>query len=97
MQGDRSRQINATPPDSGRYWKGMVRSPSHEKLSACVQPIEAAIMRHGCTWISSIGAVPNYITKNLTDESTQRASCATLPRAQKRRISDIMSDRSLSS
>ena len=43
-------------------------SPSHAKLSACVQPIKVAIMRHGSTWISSIGATPNHITKNLTDE-----------------------------
>ena len=46
----------------------MVRSPSHTKLSACVQPWEVAIMRHGATWISSIGAVTNHITENLTDE-----------------------------
>ena len=51
----------------GRY-ACMVLSPSRTKLSACVQPIEAAIMRHGSTWISSIGAIPNHITKNLTDE-----------------------------
>ena len=46
----------------------MVPSPSHVKLSACVQPIKVAIMRHGSTWISSIGAIPNHITENLTDE-----------------------------
>ena len=50
----------------GRY-ACTVRSLSHAKLSACVQQIKAAIMRHGSTWISSIGAVPNHITKNLTD------------------------------
>ena len=46
----------------------VVLSPSHAKLSACVQPIKAATMRHGSTWISSIGATPNHTTKNLTDE-----------------------------
>ena len=46
----------------GRY-ACMVRSPSHAKLSACVQPIKVAIMRHGSTWISSIGTIPNHITK----------------------------------
>ena len=46
----------------------MVLSPSHAKLSAHVQPIKAAIMRHGSTWISSIGAIPTHITKNLTAE-----------------------------
>ena len=46
----------------------MVPSPSRTKLSACVQPIKAAIMRHGSTWISSIGAIPSHITKNRTDE-----------------------------
>ena len=51
----------------GRY-ACMVLSPSRTKLSACVQPIKAAIMRHGSTWISSIGAIPNHITKNLTYE-----------------------------
>ena len=51
----------------GRY-ACMVLSPSQAKLSACVQPIKAATMRHGSTWISSIGAIPNHITKNLTDE-----------------------------
>ena len=39
-----------------------------KKLSACVQPVKAAIMRHGSTWISTIGAIPNHITKNPTDE-----------------------------
>ena len=42
----------------GRY-ACTVRSPSHAKLSACVQPIKVAML---------IGAVPNHITKNLTDE-----------------------------
>ena len=30
------------------------RFPLHAKLSACVQPIKVAIMRHGSTWISSL-------------------------------------------
>ena len=51
----------------GRY-ACMVLSPSHAKLSACVQPIKAAIMRHGSTWKSSIGAILDHITENLTDE-----------------------------
>ena len=51
----------------GRY-ACMVRSPSRAKLSACVQPIKVVIMRHGSTWISSVGATPNHITQNLTDE-----------------------------
>ena len=42
------------------------------KLSACVLPIKAAIMRDGSTWISSIGAAPNHITGNLTDEFSSR-------------------------
>ena len=29
---------------------------------------KVTIMRHGSTWISSIGATPNHITKNRTDE-----------------------------
>ena len=33
----------------------MVHSPSHEELLACCQLIKVAIMRHGSTWISSIG------------------------------------------
>ena len=56
----------------GRY-ACMVLSPSHAKLSACVQPIKAAIMRHGSTWISSIGAIPGHITKNLTDEFNSKS------------------------
>ena len=48
----------------GRY-ASLVLSPSHVKLSACVQPIRIAIVRHG---ISSIGAIRNHITKNLTNE-----------------------------
>ena len=51
----------------GRYAR-MVLCPSRAKLSACVQPIKAAITRHGSTWISSIGAALNHIMKNFTDE-----------------------------
>ena len=56
----------------GRY-ACMVISPSHAQRSACVQPIKAAIMRHGSTWISSISAIPNHITKNLTDEFSSKS------------------------
>ena len=55
----------------GRY-ACMVLSPSHAKLSACVQSIEAAIMRHGSIWISSIGAAVNHIMKSMTDEFSSR-------------------------
>ena len=79
----------------GRY-ACTVPSPSHAKLSACVQPIEAAIMRHGSTWISSIGAIPHHITKNLTDEFYSKSVLRHIGQ-QKRRISDITSDHSLSS
>ena len=48
------------------------------------------------TRISSIGAVPNQITKNLTDEFYSK-SVVHRTSTQKRRISDIMSDHSLSS
>ena len=51
----------------GRY-ECMALSLSHAKLSACVQPIKAVTTRHGSTWISSIGAVPDHIAKNMTDE-----------------------------
>ena len=50
----------------------MVLPPSHAKLSACVQPIKAAIMRHGSIWISSIGAALNHIMKSMTDEFSSR-------------------------
>ena len=46
----------------------LVPSPPHTKLSACVQPIKVAIMRHGSTWISSIGAALNHIMMSMTDE-----------------------------
>ena len=88
------------PPDSDRYWRyaRMVHSPSHAKLSACVQPIKAATMRHGSTWTSSIGAVPNHITKNQTDEFYSKSVLWHVPKGnRKRRISEVMSDHSLSS
>ena len=43
-------------------------SPFHAKLLAYVQPIKVAIMRHGSTWISSIGAALNHIMMSKTDE-----------------------------
>ena len=45
-----------------------VHSPSHEKLSAGDQLINFAIKRHGFIWILWTGAIPNHMTKNLTDE-----------------------------
>ena len=56
------------PPNSDRYWKVRMHGAFSAKISACVQPINAATTRHGSTWNSSIGAVPNHITKNMTDE-----------------------------
>ena len=49
-----------------------VRSPSHATLSACVQPIKVAIMRHGSTWISSTGATLVHSTVNMIDEFSSK-------------------------
>ena len=64
------------PPDSYRYWKVRLRP----RKTLGLRPTDhAATMRHGSTWTSSIGAIPNHITKNLTHEfSTQRA-CFAVP------------------
>ena len=57
------------PPDSDRYWKVRMRGAfSIPRRTLGLRPTKAAIMRHGSTWISSIGAIPKHITKNLTDE-----------------------------
>ena len=42
--------------------------PSPAKVLANVQLIKVAIMRHGSTWISSIGAALNHIMSSMTDE-----------------------------
>ena len=47
-------------------------SPSHRKLQACARPIKAATTRHGSTLNSSIGAAPNHIMKNMTDEFSSK-------------------------
>ena len=44
-----------------------VRSPSHEQLLACDQPIKVAIMRHGFIWISSTGATLGNRKVNTVD------------------------------
>ena len=69
----------------------MVLSPSHAKLSACVQAIKAVTTRHGSTWISSIGPVTNHITKNLTDEFYSKSVLRHVPMGSRnRRISEVM-------
>ena len=73
-----------------RRYACMVRSPSHAKLSACVHPIKIAIMRHGSTWISSIGANPNHITKNLTDEFYSKSVLRQLIKGRRRGGSVIL-------
>ena len=50
----------------GRY-ACMVLSPSHAKLSACVQSIKAATTRHGSTWISSTGATLGHSNVNMIE------------------------------
>ena len=69
----------------------MARSPSHAKLSVYVQAMKAAIMRHGFTWISSIGAIPNHIAKK-----DRQILLKERPSTSSRAASDIMSDHSLS-
>ena len=39
-----------------------------DKLSIYVPVIKVAIMRHGSTWISSIGAALNHSMLRMTDE-----------------------------
>ena len=59
------------PPDSDRYWKVRMHGAfSIPRKTLGLRPTDqsAAILRHGSTWISSIGEIPNHITKNLTDE-----------------------------
>ena len=46
--------------------------PSPAKLLAYVQPIKVSIMRHGSTWISSIGAAVNHIMMSMTDEFSSK-------------------------
>ena len=76
----------------------MVPSPSHAKSSVYVQALKVAIMRHGSTWISSIGATLVHSMMSMTDEfSSKNVPAPPHQGAQKRRISDIMSDHSLSS
>ena len=70
----------------GRY-ACMVLSASHAKLWACVQPIEAATTRHGSTWNSSIGAVLNHITKNMTDELYSKSVLQHVPMGSRKGVS----------
>ena len=65
----------------------MVLSLSHAKLSACVQPIKAATTGHGSTWNSSIGAVPNHITKNMTDEFYSKSVLRHVPKGNRKSVS----------
>ena len=51
----------------------MVLSAYHAKLSACVQPMKAATIRHDSTLISSLGAISNLLRKNLTDEFNSKS------------------------
>ena len=88
------------PPESDQYWKVRLHgafSITHKALGlrpTCARPIKAATTRHGSTSNSSIGAALNHITKDTIDEFS---SCAVPLRPAERRISDIMSDHSLSS
>ena len=45
-------------------------SPSHAKLSACVQSIKAATMKHGSTWISSTGEKVSHNVKSTVKGSS---------------------------
>ena len=51
----------------------MVHSPSHAKPSVYVQTINVAIMRHGSTWISSIGATLTHSMMCMTDEFSSKS------------------------
>ena len=82
------------PMQIGRYACTVLFS-IHAKLSACVQPIKATIMRHGSTWISSIGAIPNHITKNLTDEFYSKSVLRQIIKASRKGASAISPIRSL--
>ena len=55
-------------PGSDRFWKVRMHGGFLAKLLAYVQPIKVAIMRHGSTWISSIGAALNHSMMRMTDE-----------------------------
>ena len=50
----------------------MVHSPSLAKLLVYVQTIKVAIMRHGSTWISLIGAALTRSMMSMTDEFTAK-------------------------
>ena len=71
------------PPNSDRYWKVRI----HGALSACVQPIKAATTTHGSTFISSVGAVPNHITKNMTDEPHSKSVLRHVPVGSRKGVS----------
>ena len=53
----------------GRY-ACMVFSPSHAKLSACVQSMKAATMKHGSTWTSSTGEKASHNVKSTIKGSS---------------------------
>ena len=82
------------PRGSDSYWNvrmhGAFSIP--RKTLVYVQTIKVAIMRHGSIWISSIGAAVNHSMMSMTDEFSSKNVLH-----QKRRISEVMSDHSLSS
>ena len=62
-------QRRPNPIGIGRY-ACMVLSPSHAKLSACVQSIKAATMKHGSSWISSTGEKVSHNRKSTIKGSS---------------------------
>ena len=80
-------------------WISMVHSPSHERHLTWDQPIKAAIMRHGSTWISSIGRTsgPSTTTMISTFPLKNDLQITHTGLHPKRCIFEVMSDHSLSS
>ena len=64
--------------------------PSHAKLSAWVQPIKVAIMRHGSTWISSTGATLVHSMVSMIDEFSSKNVLCPLIKGRRRGGSVIL-------
>ena len=74
----------------------MVLPPSHAKLSACVQPIKAAIMRHGPSGFRRLAHHSITSWRAWQTNSPQETSDDMSLWATKTRISEVVSDHSLS-
>ena len=89
------------PPDSDRYWKVRIHGAfSIPNKTIGLRPTDQSCHHESRlrTLNSSIGAALNHIMKNMTDEFYSKSVLtACLQRQQKRRISEVMSDHSLSS